>query len=33
MHKYLGVINDDTLKWKPQVDKICSKLASGCTAL
>jgi len=31
--KYLGVIIDDTLKWKPQVEKICSKLASGCWAL
>ena len=31
--KYLGVLIDDTLTWKPQVDKMCSKLASGCWAL
>ena len=31
--KYLGVVFDDSLNWKPQINNICSKLASGCWAL
>ena len=31
--KYLGVLIDESLSWKPQIYKLCSKLASGCWAL
>ena len=31
--KYLGVLLDDSLSWKPQIDRVSSKLASGCWAL
>jgi len=24
--KYLVVLNDDSLSWKPQINKVCSKL-------
>lgn len=29
-YKYLGVMIDDKLNWKPQIDKMCAKLASVC---
>ena len=29
-YKYLGVIIDENLNWKPQIDKLCSKLAGVC---
>ena len=29
-YKYLGVIFDENLSWVPQIDKMCSKLASVC---
>jgi len=31
--RYLGIIIDDALHWKPQIHKVCSKVASGCWAL
>ena len=31
--KYLGIMIDDSLKWKSQIHKMCSKLASGCWVL
>ena len=31
--KYLGVLRDDSLSWKPQIDRVSSKLASRCWAL
>ena len=31
--KYLGVLLDDSLSWKPQIDRVSSKMASGCWAL
>ena len=31
--KYLGVLLDDSLTWKPQIDRVSSKLASGSWAL
>ena len=31
--KYLGVLFDDSFSWKPQIDRVSSKLASGCWAL
>ena len=32
-YKYLGILIDDKLNWKPQIDKMCSKLASVCGIL
>ena len=32
-YKYLGIIFDDKLNWKPQIEKMCSKLASVCGVL
>ena len=32
-YTYLGVILDDKLNWKLQIDKICSKLSSVCGVL
>ena len=32
-YKYLGVIIDEKLSWKPHIDKMCSKLASVCGIL
>ena len=29
-YKYLGVIIDNRLSWKPQIDKMCTKLSSVC---
>ncbi len=29
-YKYLGVLFDEKLSWKPQIDKMCGKLASVC---
>ena len=29
-YKYLGVIMDNKLSWKPQIDKMCAKLSSVC---
>ena len=29
-YKYLGVIFDDKLNWKPQIKRMCKKLASVC---
>ena len=31
--KYLGILRDDKLNWKPQVKRICSKIARGSWAL
>jgi len=31
--KYSGVLIDDSLSWKPHINKISSKLASGCWIL
>ena len=31
--KYLGVLIDSSLNWKPQIQKVCTKLASACWAL
>ena len=31
--KYVGVLIDSSLNWKPQIQKACSKLASACWAL
>ena len=32
-YKYLGVLVDDRLNWKPQVSKLCSKLSNVCGIL
>ena len=32
-YKYLGLLFDDKLNWKCQIDKLCSKLASVCGIL
>ena len=32
-YKYLGIIIDDKLNWKPQINKLCSKLSSVCGVL
>ena len=32
-YTYLGVILDDKMNWKLQIDKICSKLSSVCGVL
>ena len=32
-YKYLGVMIDEKLNWKPQIDKMCSKLSSVCGVL
>ena len=32
-YKYLGVIIDEKLNWKPQIDKLCAKLSSVCGIL
>ena len=32
-YKYLGVIIDAKLNWKPQIEKMCSKLSSVCGVL
>ena len=29
-YKYLGVIIDNRLSWKPQIDKMCAKMSSVC---
>ena len=29
-YKYLGVLIDENLNWKPHIDKMCNKLASVC---
>ncbi len=29
-YKYLGVLIDEKLSWKPQIEKMCSKLSSAC---
>ena len=29
-YKYLGLLFDEKLDWKPQIDKLCSKLSSVC---
>ena len=29
-YKYLGILFDEKLNWKPQIDKMCSKLSSVC---
>ena len=29
-YKYLGVIIDDKLNWKPQIDRMCAKMSSVC---
>ena len=29
-YKYLGILIDEKLSWKPQIDKMCSKLSSVC---
>ena len=31
--KCLGVLINSSLTWKPQIHKVCSKIASGCWAL
>jgi len=31
--RYLGIIVDDTLHWKPQIHKVCSKVDGSCRAL
>ena len=31
-YKYLGVLIDENLSWRPQIDKICSRLSSVCGA-
>ena len=31
--KYLGVIMDDSLSWKPHIEKVRAKLAKGCWAM
>ena len=33
MYKYLGILIDEKLNWVPQIDKMCSKLASVCGIL
>ena len=32
-YKYLGIQFDDRLNWKPQIQKLCSKLSSVCGIL
>ena len=32
-YKYLGVLIDEKLSWKPQIEKMCSKLSSVCGIL
>ena len=32
-YKYLGVLFDKNINWKPQIDKMCSKLSSVCGVL
>ena len=32
-YKYLGILIDDKISWKPQIDRMCSKLASVCGIL
>ena len=32
-YKYLGVIFDDKLNWKPQIESMCAKLSSVCGVL
>ena len=32
-YKYLGVIFDNNLSWKPHVDYICGKISKACGAL
>ena len=32
-YKYLGIIFDDKLSWKSQIDKMCGKLSSVCGTL
>ena len=32
-YKYLGILIDENLPWRPQIDKMCSKLSSVCGAL
>ena len=29
-YKYLGVLIDENLNWRPQIEKMCSKLSSMC---
>ena len=29
-YKYLGILFDEKLDWKPQIDRMCSKLSSVC---
>ena len=31
--KYLGIVFDDKLTWKPHIQQVCSKLSSGSRAL
>ena len=32
-YKYLGVIFDTELSWKPQIERICNKISKACGAL
>ena len=32
-YKYLGILIDEKLSWKPQIEKMCSKLSSVCGIL
>jgi len=31
--KYLGVISDNKLSWKPQISSLCGKLSQGCDVM
>ena len=33
IYKYLGILIDEHLNWKPQIDRLCSKLSSVCGIL
>ena len=32
-YKYLGVIFDSHLTWKPHIDRVCNKVSKACGAL
>ena len=32
-YKYLGVIFDNNLSWKPHIDRVCNKVSKACGAL